>query len=161
MIVTVDGIPDALDPDSDGNGKPDAEEGTADSDSDGIPDALDPDSDGDSVPDAQEGTVDSDSDGIPDALDPDTVPTPAPTPRPTPAPTPAPTPTPTPAYPPCKHPNEIYNCAQATDYSGCVSSHMPFQAYARDCRWLTGPPPENPNSIAHYPGCFYEISLCT
>ena len=42
-----------------------------DSDSDGIPDHLDPDSDGDSIPDAEEGSVDTDSDGIPDATDPD------------------------------------------------------------------------------------------
>ena len=40
-----------------------------DSDSDGIPDHLDPDSDGDSKPDAEEGAADADSDGLPDAED--------------------------------------------------------------------------------------------
>ena len=58
-----DGIPDYLDPDSDGDGILDAEEGMADADSDGIPNYLDLDSDGDGVPDAAEGVGDVDGDG--------------------------------------------------------------------------------------------------
>ena len=40
--------------DSDSDGFPDADEGTADTDSDGIPDNLDPDGDGNGTPDAEE-----------------------------------------------------------------------------------------------------------
>ena len=49
-------------PDSDGDGIPDAAEGTVDTDGDGTPDSLDTDSDGDGIPDATEGTVDTDGD---------------------------------------------------------------------------------------------------
>ena len=38
-------------------------------DGDGVPDNLDPDSDGDGIADAEESTGDSDSDGIPDYLE--------------------------------------------------------------------------------------------
>ena len=38
-------MPDYLDPDADGDGAPDAEEGTGDADSDGTPDAIDSDPD--------------------------------------------------------------------------------------------------------------------
>ena len=41
-----DGIPNHLDPDADGDGKDDAEEGTGDRDGDGIPDYLDYDPSG-------------------------------------------------------------------------------------------------------------------
>ena len=50
---------------------PDADEGTSDYDSDGLPDYLDPDSDGDGVPNGSESKGDSDTDGVPDYLDPD------------------------------------------------------------------------------------------
>ena len=52
-----DGIPDNLDPDADGDGKPDTEEGTGDTDGDFIPDNLDPDADGDGKTDAEEGQL--------------------------------------------------------------------------------------------------------
>ena len=75
-----DGTIDALDPDSDGDGIPDASEGAADTDGDGTPDYRDLDSDDDGLPDALElpsGTdrldPDSDTDGIVDGQDPDTV----------------------------------------------------------------------------------------
>lgn len=72
-----DGTPDWLDPDSDGDGIPDADEaGNApsepmDSDGDGTPDYLDTDSDDDGIPDISEGTADVDTDGIPNYLDDD------------------------------------------------------------------------------------------
>ena len=49
-----------------------------DTDSDGIMDLTDPDSDGDGIPDATEGTVDTDGDGIPDYVDPASESTPVP-----------------------------------------------------------------------------------
>ncbi|GIK38103.1 MAG: hypothetical protein BroJett011_19360 [Chloroflexota bacterium] len=64
-----DGTPDYLDHDSDGDSIPDIVEGTADPDGDGVPNYLDHDSDGDGIPDAVEGTDDSDGDGVPDYLD--------------------------------------------------------------------------------------------
>jgi len=57
--------------DSDGDGIPDADEGTNDPDDDGIPNYLDTDSDGDGTPDADEGTGDPDQDGVPNYLDTD------------------------------------------------------------------------------------------
>ena len=69
-----DGIPDAIEGtgDADGDNIPDAmESNTADTDSDGVPNAADTDSDGDGIPDAVEGTADSDVDNIPSYLDPD------------------------------------------------------------------------------------------
>jgi len=74
-----DGLPDYLDqnddnPDSNGNGIPDGEEGTGDADGDGIPDYLDPDNDNNDVPDSEEigdpdNPTDTDGDGLPDYLD--------------------------------------------------------------------------------------------
>jgi carboxypeptidase D len=55
--------------DSDGDGIPDAIEGSGDADGDGIPNWLDLDSDGDGIPDATEGVADIDSDGVPNFLD--------------------------------------------------------------------------------------------
>ena len=66
-----DGVPDFLDPDSDGDGIDDVDEGADDPDSDGIPNHLDPDADGDGIDDAEEGTGDSDSDGVPDSFESD------------------------------------------------------------------------------------------
>eukprot|EP01043_Picozoa_sp_COSAG02_P032980 COSAG02_NODE_2228_length_9446_cov_10.277201_1_plen_2860_part_01 len=64
-----DGTPNYLDLDSDGDGIPDAVEGTADTDGDGTPNYLDLDSDADGAPDADEGTDDDDGDGVPNYLD--------------------------------------------------------------------------------------------
>ncbi|ACR12880.1 thrombospondin type 3 repeat family protein [Teredinibacter turnerae T7901] len=66
-----DGIIDSRDTDSDNDGIPDSVEGAEDQDQDGIPNHQDLDSDGDNLPDALEGTVDSDEDGTPDYLDTD------------------------------------------------------------------------------------------
>jgi hypothetical protein len=68
--------------DSDGDGIPDAHEGTGDIDGDGIPNHLDTDSDGDGIPDgddddvdgdglsnSEEGSGDDDGDGIPNDYD--------------------------------------------------------------------------------------------
>ena len=74
-----DGMEDYLDPDADGDGAPDAEEGTGDADSDGTPDSIESgtaDSDSDGTPDAEDSdpdpaSLDADSDGMPDYLDPD------------------------------------------------------------------------------------------
>lgn len=72
------GIPDYQEPpteapgpvtDSDGDGIPDAIEGTGDTDGDGIPDYLDIDADNDGILDSTELTQDADADGIPDYLD--------------------------------------------------------------------------------------------
>lgn len=75
-----DGVIDALDPDSDDDGIPDASEGPGDTDGDGTPDYRDLDSDADGLPDALEGRSgadredpDSDDDGIVDGEDPDIV----------------------------------------------------------------------------------------
>lgn len=57
--------------DRDGDGIPDAVEGSGDRDGDGVPNAQDPDSDGDDHSDADEGTGDGDGDGIPNFLDDD------------------------------------------------------------------------------------------
>ena len=84
-----DGTPDAEDPDSDGDGFPDAVEGTVDTDGDGTPDYLDTDSDGDGIPDATEGTVDTDGDGTPDYIDAASSPPPPSPPLPPPTPAPA------------------------------------------------------------------------
>merc|ERR1712000_520868 len=54
-----------------GDGIPDEDEGSEDSDGDGTPDYKDEDSDGDGIPDADEGSDDSDGDGIPDYIDED------------------------------------------------------------------------------------------
>ncbi|MGD1995382.1 MAG: hypothetical protein PVH62_01265 [Anaerolineae bacterium] len=59
-------------PDTDGDGIPDAVEGTSDPDGDDIPNYLDTDSDDDGTPDAEEGILDSNGNGIPDYLDPAT-----------------------------------------------------------------------------------------
>ncbi len=65
-----DGIPDALDPDDDGDGVPTQEEGPTDADGDGIPAWRDPDSDGDGALDGDESSVDdADCDTIPDRFD--------------------------------------------------------------------------------------------
>ncbi len=75
-----DGLPDYVeedlggdpnDPDSDGDGIADGEEGTGDTDGDGLPDFVDDDDDGDGVATADEGTEDTDGDGVPDHQDPD------------------------------------------------------------------------------------------
>jgi Ca2+-binding RTX toxin-like protein len=66
-----DGVPDYLDTDSDNDGIPDADEGSGDFDGDGTPDYLDDDTDGDGVPDADEGLADRDGDGEPDYKDAD------------------------------------------------------------------------------------------
>ncbi|WP_018275935.1 putative Ig domain-containing protein [Teredinibacter turnerae] len=66
-----DGIIDSRDTDSDNDGIPDSLEGAEDQDQDGTPNHRDLDSDGDNLPDALEGTVDSDEDGTPDYLDTD------------------------------------------------------------------------------------------
>jgi hypothetical protein len=75
-----DGLPNAIDTDSDGDGILDWDEQQPqyewDVDGDGAPNYLDLDADGDGVPDATEGMTDSDSDGIPDFLDPATSPAP-------------------------------------------------------------------------------------
>ena len=63
------GTPPTQPGDSDGDGIPDAVEGTGDTDGDGVPNHLDTDSDNDGIPDAVEGTLDADGDGIPDFLD--------------------------------------------------------------------------------------------
>lgn len=57
--------------DCDGDGIPDAEEGTADTDGDGVVDACDGDKDNDDVPDRDEPVGDADGDGIPNDQDPD------------------------------------------------------------------------------------------
>lgn len=75
----LDGTPDYLDTDSDGDGLADAFEAgdglvetpPVDSDGDGSPDYLDLDSDGNGIPDAREGTADTDADGVPDHADSD------------------------------------------------------------------------------------------
>jgi hypothetical protein len=87
-----DGVPDYLDPDSDGDTIPDAIEGQTkwlgcespvDSESDGVPDFRDPDSDGNGLGDRHEiypdgaaydalrTVADTDEDGVPDYADPD------------------------------------------------------------------------------------------
>ena len=68
----MDGIPDTRDADSDGDGIPDAVEGTTDTDADGTPNYLDTDSDNDGIDDAIEAkdlAGDSDGDGITDSYD--------------------------------------------------------------------------------------------
>ena len=64
-----DGIPDALDPDDDGDGIPTAEERFGDLDGDGLPAWLDDDADGDGVDDAAERGLDDDCDGLSDEQD--------------------------------------------------------------------------------------------
>ena len=71
-----DGVPDHIDPDSDGDGIADIIEGVGDNDGDGIVDYLDSDSDNDGIADAEEDSAsptllgtDADSDGIDDAID--------------------------------------------------------------------------------------------
>lgn len=64
-----DGMPDVTDPDDDGDGISDLEEGTTDTDGDGIPNLRDLDSDGDGISDSVEGTIDTDNDGKPNYLD--------------------------------------------------------------------------------------------
>ncbi|QTH63079.1 choice-of-anchor L domain-containing protein [Psychrosphaera ytuae] len=67
-----DGAPDYLDRDADGDGLPDAIEGNTQTDTDGVADYRDSDSDGDGVPDGTEAMatgIDSDGDGIDDAFD--------------------------------------------------------------------------------------------
>lgn len=80
-----DGVPNAEDGDSDNDGIPDSQEARADgqpntpgddpidSDSDGKPNFCDTDSDGNQIPDAEEEGLDADydGDGIPDRNDPD------------------------------------------------------------------------------------------
>jgi hypothetical protein len=66
-----DQVPDALDPDDDGDGVPTSEEGPTDADGDGVPAWLDTDSDGDGAADgAESASEDGDCDGIPDRFDP-------------------------------------------------------------------------------------------
>jgi hypothetical protein len=64
-------LPPCSNNDCDGDGIPNASEGSGDADGDGLPNARDDDADGDDVPDAVEGNVDSDGDGTPDFLDTD------------------------------------------------------------------------------------------
>ena len=72
-----DGLPNYLDPDSDGDGISDEVESgdtdcfspPVDSDGDLIPNFLDEDSDGDSIADQTEGLDDADRDGVPNYLD--------------------------------------------------------------------------------------------
>ena len=64
-----DGVPNFLDLDSDGDGIPDEVEGTGDLDGDGVPNFLDQDSDGDGISDSIEGFADEDGDGMPNYLD--------------------------------------------------------------------------------------------
>ena len=74
-----DDLPNARDPDSDGDGISDAIEAgdtdcatpPVDTDGDGTPDFLDLDSNGDGRPDAAQRDVDTDGDGTPDVRDPD------------------------------------------------------------------------------------------
>lgn len=69
-----DALPNALDPDDDGDGVPTAFEGLEDVDKDGIANYLDRDSDNDGVPDDQEAGLvgkDSDADGLDDYFDTD------------------------------------------------------------------------------------------
>ena len=65
----LDGIPNDIDTDDDGDTILDVDEGTFDADGDGIPNHLDLDSDNDGVADEVEGSGDSDGDGTPDFLD--------------------------------------------------------------------------------------------
>ncbi len=67
--VDEDGLENYLDLDSDGDGIPDAVEGTDSADGDIDGNWIDLDSDGDHYPDADEGTGDRDGDGIPNYLD--------------------------------------------------------------------------------------------
>ena len=70
-----DGMADYLDPDSDGDGLFDANEGgnpggmPVDSDGDGMPDFIDTDADGNGILDSAEGSNDTDGDGRSDASD--------------------------------------------------------------------------------------------
>jgi uncharacterized repeat protein (TIGR01451 family) len=69
-----DTVPDNVDLDDDGDGIPDATEGTGDADGDTVPDSLDRDADGDGVSDSVELTTalnggDTDGDTIPDYKD--------------------------------------------------------------------------------------------
>jgi hypothetical protein len=69
-----DGTPNYLDADSDGDGIPDANEGTLDADNDGQPNFIDPDSDGNGIEDSIEAIelmdpIDSDGDKVPDYID--------------------------------------------------------------------------------------------
>jgi len=57
--------------DCDGDGIPNATEGTADADGDGLPNNRDTDSDNDEIPDSVAGSGDTDRDGIPNFRDPD------------------------------------------------------------------------------------------
>ena len=66
-----DGAPDATDPDPEGDGSPDAGEGTPDAETDGAGIHLNPYSDGDGLPDAEEGSGDAGSDGLPDHVESD------------------------------------------------------------------------------------------
>lgn len=67
-----DGIPDALDPDVDGDGLTnEVEQGQPAADADGIPNERDLDSDGDGIADRHEGAGDRDRDGLPNFVDPD------------------------------------------------------------------------------------------
>ena len=70
--LDADGVADVDDFDSDNDGIPDAIEGNSDSDNDGLPDYLDTDSDNDGISDTVEGQVstnDADNDGIDDTYD--------------------------------------------------------------------------------------------
>jgi hypothetical protein len=67
----VDGVPDYLDSDSDGDGISDLVEGDGDPDPDGIPNYRDLDSDDDTIPDYIESFGDTDGDGIPNFIDTD------------------------------------------------------------------------------------------
>jgi hypothetical protein len=64
-----DGTPNHFDDDSDGDGIPDATEGSGDPDGDGVPNRLDDDSDGDGIDDAVELDGDPDGDGDGNFLD--------------------------------------------------------------------------------------------
>jgi hypothetical protein len=64
-----DGTPDFQDTDSDNDGIDDSVEGDGDADGDGTPNYQDTDSDDDGISDADEGTGDTDGDGIPDYLE--------------------------------------------------------------------------------------------
>ena len=66
-----DGVPNYLDPDSDGDTLPDSVEGVGNPDGDGVGNHLDLDSDDDTLSDEIEGMGDSDGDGIPNYLDSD------------------------------------------------------------------------------------------
>jgi len=62
-------LPPCANPDCDGDGIPNTDEGTGDTDGDNLPDERDDDADGDDIPDAIEGVVDTDGDGMRDFQD--------------------------------------------------------------------------------------------